>query len=479
MKFPVMKRPMVLPLGVTLLLGLIVADPSEGATRWRDVRLQIGSERNVRTATYDPETGRIFVLTRLPFQTTPQLAAFAPGRSKPIWKRTFAVASGEYSDGMSYASDVIVRPKHHLVYVGGGYLDGTGAGPFTSAGYIYAFDTRTGRKIWSRTENSSSGMGATYDHLEGGPNGSVIGLQYQFKSGPDNNTGSYSIEVRSFDRRGRQQWRWIDKRRAFASDLVTTRGGLLVLVGEAYLEGWARDYRLAIEIRSGRIKWKRLSSDPWEFSNAITSSPRGRALYIAGNHQTDDGSRATLGAVNPETGHFLWRRNIEAPPPLIDGELSYYSASAVSSTKRGPCVTGEWEGRRALTYEPILPDDGFIACYSPKGRRRWIDRSANGQGRVVQAFGRRLLWMGRQEISRDNTTGDSEEAVRFEIRKLSDGTIRHSSYRSSITDDWEPSKPLLVMHRRDKFHFVVATATAHDNEGNVISPDGLLDRSFR
>lgn len=86
--------------------------------------------------------------------------------------------------------------------------------------------------------------------------------------------------------------------------------------------------------------------------------------------------------------------------------------------------------------------------------------------------------MGRQEISR-NTTGESEEAVRFEIRKLVDGSIRHSSYRSSITADWEPSKPLLVLRRRDKFHFVVATATAYDNEGSVVSPDGLLDRSFR
>jgi outer membrane protein assembly factor BamB len=460
------------------MVGSSLTAPSMAAPSWKDVRFQIGSDRNVRTATYDPRTGRIFVLTRLPFQTTPGLAAFAPGRSKPIWKRTFAHVPDAYGDGMSFGHDLLVVPKRNLVYVGGGYMGGTGAGPFKSAGWLYAFDTRTGKRVWSHTDRTVAGMGSIYDNLEKGPRGSVVALQSQLKSGPDNSSGSYAIEAASFDQRGRQRWRWVDKPRGLVSDSVTARG-LMVVVGETYIEGWARGYRLAIDMRTGRPAWRKVGSDPYEFFDTVTAIPTGETLYVAGSHHgVEEGSEATLGAFKTASGRFSWKRRIYPPTPTVPGDVSYYSTSAVTSTRQGPCVTGDWDGRRAVTYEAILPDDGFIACYSAHGKRRWIDRSTAGQGRVLETAGRRLLWMGRQEINR-NDNEYSEEAVRFEIRSLDNGTVQNSSERLSTTDSWEPSQPLLAFRRADKFHFALATATAYDGEGNHAAFDGFMSRTSR
>ncbi len=462
-------------LAVAVLIGSTHAPPAEASTRWRDVYFDVGDERYGSVAAYDRGTQRILVLTRIPFGRVPQIASYAPGRSEPVWTRTFASVPNS-SQTSSYASDLLVVPERHLVYVAGGYLSGWGSGPFTTAGYLYAFDTRTGKQLWSRSEASSPGMGSIYDHLANGPDGSVLAVSLEFVRGPHNSSGSYALEVSRFGRGGRKLWRWTDSRRGLADDVTETRTGLFVLIGETYVDGYARAYRLALNKYSGRLEWRHVSSDPWSYVQALSASKSGRMLYVAGSHDTDDGSQATIRAVAAETGRVRWTRRISAPEPLLPGDLSYYASTAVTTTRTGPCLTGEWEGRRVMTYEPLLPDDGFIACYSPKGTRRWLDRSTAAQGRVLEAAGRRLLWIGHQAASRAGST--SEEVLRFAIRSLGNGSILHSSERRQTTNTWEPSDPLLATRHRSMIHFVVATSSPRAPNGEVVGPRRLLDRVF-
>ncbi len=472
----VVKRvPLSLLLVACISAGLNGTGPAEASTQWRDVQLKIVPGGSAFAAAYDLATGRIISLTRDPYQDRQVLAAYVPGRSRPVWQRAFAPGLDRWVHGSSYAGALVVAPKHHRAYVGGGYHDGTGSGPFKSAGFLYAFDTRTGEKVWSHTDRPSPGMGGIYNHLAKGPRGSVIAVQRHLVDTAHSSSGSYATEVARFDRRGRPVWRWIDNRRGFASDLAITRKGLVVLLGETYVNGYARDYRLALNSKNGRLSWRRVTSDPWEYFDTIAWSNQERTLYVGGGQGTDQGSHATVSAVNPSNGRIRWRRQIEAPAQL-PGELSYFASSEIVATRRGPCLTGKWEGRRAVTYQPILPDDGFITCYSVTGKQRWIDKSAGAQGRVLEVAGHRLLWMGRQEVSRTPTGGNSEEVVRFATRSVADGSVRHSSQRSSTTHAWIPSRPLAAFSKKGKLHFVVATAPTYDANGDETTPAGLLDR---
>lgn len=456
------------------LSSALNAPDVDASTRWRDVNLEIPGGR---AAAYDPQTGRIIILTPVPLQERAEIAAFRPGVATPVWRRSFAPAPAHWKYGSSYASAVLVAPKDHLVYVGGGYSGGTASGSYTSAGYIYAFDTRTGQKVWSHKDRPSSGTGGIYDHLVKGPSRSVIAVEREFMGGQPS-SGSYATEVASFGPRGRQRWRWIDRRRGLVDDVTTTRGGLIVLIGETYVNGYARAYRVALD-GNGRVSWRHVGSDPWEYFYAIATSHRNRTLYVAGGQGTDRGSDATVTALNSANGRIRWRRLIEAPSPELPGDLSYFASSAVTATKRGPCLTGEWEGRRAVTYQPILPDNGFITCYSQTGRRRWIDSSTDAPGGVLQRSGRLLLWIGRQEVSRTETNNNSQEVVRFAIRSLASGVVRHSSERFATTDTWRPSGPLLAIRKNGTFHFIVRTAPEYDTNGDETSPGGVLDRIFR
>lgn len=434
------------------------------------------AERYASAAAFDGATGRAFVVTPNPFQTSVQILAYEAGRSTPVWSRTFAAVSDESVNATSYASAILVAPKRHRVYVGGGYIDGTGSGPFTSAGYVFAFDTRTGAEVWSHTDLLQAGMGGHYNHLADGPGGSVIAVERELLTGePHNSAGSYVTEVASFDEAGRERWRWTDTRTGLMKDVTTTKTGVLAVVGETYVEGWAHGYAFALDDESGRLAWRQVFS-PMEWLHGLAASPAGHNLYVAGSTTRDDGSDAALRALSTQTGETRWTRRLEPPAPGVPGDLSYYGASRVVAGSTGPCVTGGWAGRRAVTYDPILPDDGFVACYSPAGRRIWVDRHTGAPGRVLVAAGRRLLWAGRGEASRDRS---SQEVLRFAIRSLDDGTVRNSSQFEYRTATYDASKPLLAFAYGDAVHFVVATTHERNTDGSIKGPPGLFDRIFR
>jgi outer membrane protein assembly factor BamB len=349
------------------------------------------------------------------------------------------VPEEERGETTSAPSDLLVAPQRHLVYVGGSYLSGMGSGPFRSSPYLYAFDTRTGEVVWSETGPEEPGMSADYRHLATGPNGSLIAVQTELVGEQHNTSDSYAAEVVSFDASGRVRWRWTDDHAAHLYE-VARAGDVFTLVGESYPDGWARTYMVGLDVSTGAFEWRDVSSDGTQHLLNVSVSRDDRTLYLGGVDGHETGSRAMLRAVSADTGDARWTRWYGKPVgnPETD-DLVYDAVTRVVTTRTGPCITGAHDGRRAGSFEPVLPDDGFVGCYSPRGKRLWLDGEAGGHGRVLVAAGGRLLWAGRQEVSRAES---SEEILRFAIRSLADGRIRHSSSKTFRAPNYDSSDPL-------------------------------------
>lgn len=459
---------------VSLLVCGVPTHPAAAAPEWHDVQLATDPERWVGAAEWDPVTGRIFATVIDPGQRNPQLVAYRPGVAEPVWTRTFAPL-GE-GDGVttSAPSDLFVAPRRHRVYVGGGYLSGVWAGPFTSKPYLYAFDTRTGDVVWSVTEPEEQGMNAAYRELALGPRGSVIGVQGELIPGEQHNTsGSYTPEVVSFGPAGGVRWRWAGKRGTLVYE-VARAGGVFVFVGEVYPDGWARSYLVGLDSARGKLEWRRALPDATQHLLTMSVSRDARTLYLGGIDGHETGGQAMLSAVSAATGRARWTQWHGTPVgnPETDGSV-YDVVNRVVTTSTGPCITGSHDERRNGEFEPILPDDGFVGCYSPAGERLWMDVRAGGHGRVLVAAGERLLWIGRQEASR---TESSEEIIRFAVRALADGTVVHTSTKDYRTADWDRSDPLLAFEQGAETHFLTAMTHDRNEDGTLKSSPWLLDR---
>ncbi|HYO61483.1 MAG TPA: PQQ-binding-like beta-propeller repeat protein [Actinomycetota bacterium] len=459
-----------------LLIPGALAAPGRADESWTDVRLSMEASRYATAAAFDPETERILVVMGDPFQTNVQLAAYEPGEADPVWRRTFAASREGEGFPASYAGALLVMPARHRVYVGGGHISGSGSGPFESAGYVYAFDTRTGENLWRQVDPVERGMAAGYDHLAPAPDGSVIAVTSELVGQPDNRSGSYAAEVVSLDGAGREQWRWADSRVAYVRDTAVTNAGLFVFIGETYVDDWARPYRVALDASDGSPRWRHAMSDGTQHLIAISPGPTGRSLYLAGIDSHETGGQAMMRALSASTGRFTWKRLHGAPVgDPGTGERIYDGAGQVVATRSGPCFAGSHVRQRA-DFSLVLPDDGFVACYSPRGRLRWIDESTGAPDRLLRVAGGRLLWAGRQERSRGES---SEETLRFAVRSLSDGVVHAASSFEYRGPNYDASDPLLAFEHEGAVHFVNAMADERREDGSIIGDPWLLDRVLR
>lgn len=455
------------------LAAVLATTPAQASTHWQDTTLSTLQDGAWPAAVFDPVTGCFLTLVVGGYSL--ELRSYKPDHRRPMWTVNFADAGRLVTEG---ARPLLVSPEDHRVYVGGGYLDGqTDNG--TSAGFVYAFDTRTGKTVWSHTDITRPGMGGLYDRLTRGTDGSVIAFESILRSGAMNSSDSYSIAATAFGPAGGQRWRWTDDRRGPLAAATTTSTGLVALAAETYnSSGWARAYFLGLDAATGSLRWRHVLADHAEGFTSVTSAADGRAVYITG-YATNDaaghhgGSRATLHALSPKTGKIRWTKYVGA----LGSDKSYDMSNLVIATPSGPCITGSHEGSQPVTYTPILPDNGFVACYKSTGSLRWRDLDTQAGGRALVVDHRHLLFVGRQETARANY---SREVVRFQIRSLADGAVLHSSSRSSTCYVYSPSGPLAVTRVGNAVHFLTSIGPVPDQAtGSEKVPYRLLDRSYR
>ena len=456
------------------LIALIGFIPAHSAHGWTEVELENG-QWGPGATTFDPETGRLFMVYLHDDQIQLVLAAYEPGESTPVWRRNFSPSPCPSYECSFGADALLVVPGRDTVYVSGGLRHGLlGQGEVSSSGYVYAFDTRTGRQLWSHAERLKRGAGGRFTHLVKGPNGSVIAVARKYIGGEDNQSASYAPRAAAFGRSGEVRWRWADREPGVTND-VTTAGGRVVMVGDTYIDGWAKGHRIALDASNGSLAWRRLNLEHVEYFYSVAGSRDGRTVYIGGEDrgrfdEDQIGYEAALQAVSMADGRITWTQRVGEPRT----EEEYYFPRDVVATSEGPCFTGGHIEHMPITFNKIYPDDGFIACYSPRGRSLWIDEEAGGQGQVLAASGTRLLWMGHQETSTD-LQGNSKEVVRFEVRSLRDGSVAHSSTREDTHPGWTPTQPLFAFRHSGGIHFVYRPAPKRREDGTT-EFGGITDR---
>lgn len=448
-----------------LVIGVTIA-PAEASARWRDVEPDLAGDEEAQVSAFDVRNGRVIVVSPDLTESHLTVSAYPAGRTTPKWTRNFARSPGQLPEWSYGAGAVVVVPRRNIFYVSGGFRHGQmGAGSVSSAGFVYAFDSRTGRRLWSHTDVLRPGAGGYYSHVAKGANGSVVAIRRKYIEGPDNYTDSYSPQAVAFGPSGRVRWRWTDEGRGITTE-VASSGDRFIMVGDTYIEGWAKGHRIALDASTGKQTWRHLNLDHVEYYYSVAAGKRGQ-IYVAGEYRgnfTEEhvGYRAALHSVSSTTGRIRWTRRIGRP----EHEQDYYFPHHVISTREGPCVTGGHVTQMPVIYDKVYPDDGFIGCYSTRGSLQWLDLDPGGQGHVLGAGRGRLFWIGRQETGGD-LDGNRSEVVRFQIRSLADGTVLHSSRRERTVRTWSPTHPELAVRYGDSVHFLYVIPPTQNPDGTT------------